>query len=198
MRMRKLGKGQSVIFCVTEEIRSKIHDHTSTHRDAGVSVADVLRWAISETYTEIRQSIPLWAEQGLHFVRHERLWGSICTAGLANISGKQAGEFLQAEAQSLESRYRPHLQPDTAVETTRTTSNDTKAAHIWQRCKNFQELSFRGTRIQEDKSVSFLRKCNKNDKFRDRHLHSLRSIVLIPMSSDLCQLVLLMMDRRLT
>ena len=148
--MRKLEKGQSVIFCVTEEIRAKIHDRTSKKRDAGVSVADVLRWAIFETYTEIRQNIPLWAEQGLRFIRHEQLWEGMCAAGLANISGKQAGEFLEAEAQSLESRYRPHVQPDTAVETTRKPLDDTKAAYIWERCENFQELSFRGSRMQEE------------------------------------------------
>ena len=150
MRMRKLGKGQSVIFCVTEELRSKIHDLTLKTRDAGVSVADVLRWAVYETYAEIRQSIPLWAEQGLRFVRHEQLWSDMCTGDLANVTGKQAGEFLEPEAQSLENRYRPHLQPDTAIGSTPTSSDDAKVAHIWERCESFRELSFRASRLQEE------------------------------------------------
>ena len=150
MRMRKLGNGQSVVFCVTEEIRSRIHDLILKTRDAGVSVADVLRWAIFETCAEIRQSIPLWAEQGLRFVRHERLRSDLCTAGLANITGKQASEFLETEAQSLDDRYRPRLQLDTTIRPIWTSSDDTKAAGIWDRCKSFQDLSFRDSRLQEE------------------------------------------------
>lgn len=115
-----------------------------------MSVADVLRWAVSETYAEIRQDIPLWAEQGVRFVRHEQLWSSICTAGLANITGTQASEFLEPEAQSLNDRYRPRLQPDSATRPTWTPLDDTKAAQIWERCESFQDLSFRDSRLQEE------------------------------------------------
>ena len=67
-----------------------------------------------------------------------------------NVSGEQAGEFLEAEAQSLEQRYRPLLQSDTAVESTRVLLDETKVAHIWKHCDNFKDLSFRASRLQEE------------------------------------------------
>lgn len=41
IRMRKLGKGESVVFCVPEEIKRKILERTSTQNDI-ITVADVL------------------------------------------------------------------------------------------------------------------------------------------------------------
>ena len=128
--MRKLGKGQSVVFCVAEEIRTKIHDHTSKRCGAGVSVADVLRWAVSETYAEIRQSIPLWAEQGLRFVRHEELWSDMGRESGTPMSREQAGEFLEAEAQTIESRYRPRPRLDASVESAQALLSESKVARI--------------------------------------------------------------------
>ena len=57
MRMRKLGKGQSVVFCIPDEIRRRIQELTKQPIDADISVSDVLRWAISETFIDIRRFI---------------------------------------------------------------------------------------------------------------------------------------------
>lgn len=69
--MRKLGKGQSLAFYVTDEIRSRIRECTGKSRAARINVADVIRWAISETFGDIRRCMPLWAEEGQRYIRHE-------------------------------------------------------------------------------------------------------------------------------
>jgi hypothetical protein len=99
MRMRKLGKGQSVVFCGSVEVQLKILQ--SNGKDIGdvIVVADVLSWCIQNTWTQTRKSIPLWATQG---VRHYRRRVACSTpSGLPAIPES----ILEEEAQSLEQRY---------------------------------------------------------------------------------------------
>ncbi|RGP77963.1 hypothetical protein FLONG3_3920 [Fusarium longipes] len=103
MRMRKLGKGQSVEFCVPCEIEQKI---TILKRQEGsetgdITIADVLSWVITETCLDLRKAIPLWLNQGVRFSRQQALWSQDDTG-----SG-WADQFLEDEAQSLDQRYRP-------------------------------------------------------------------------------------------
>ncbi|KAH0423698.1 hypothetical protein CcaCcLH18_11994 [Colletotrichum camelliae] len=106
MRMRKLGKGQSVTFCVPDEIQQKI---TSRQGDDGrtITVSDILEWAISETYTEIRRGILLWANQGRRHNDHRILWEEARIGGSTDLDTNLAKRFLEEEAQTLEQRYRP-------------------------------------------------------------------------------------------
>lgn len=69
MRIRKLGTGQSVVFCVPEEIETKIREMTEATDDQPMSVPDVLRWAIRGTWTDLSRSMPLWLAQGKTFAR---------------------------------------------------------------------------------------------------------------------------------
>ena len=48
MRMRKLGKGQSVVFCIPEEVKCSILELSGKHEKSDIDVSDVLRWAVSE------------------------------------------------------------------------------------------------------------------------------------------------------
>ena len=66
-RTRKLGKGQSVVFCVSEEIQTKIKAARRHSSGSAITVFDVLFWSISEIYNEIRRSMPLWATQAERF-----------------------------------------------------------------------------------------------------------------------------------
>jgi hypothetical protein len=67
MRMRKLGKGQSLVFCVPDEIRVKIIECTRKPQDSTLEVADIVRWAISESMSDLKRNMPLWASQGRRF-----------------------------------------------------------------------------------------------------------------------------------
>ncbi|KAK1584813.1 LOW QUALITY PROTEIN: uncharacterized protein LY79DRAFT_591979 [Colletotrichum navitas] len=119
MRMRKLGKGQSVVFCVPDEIRRKI-EARKQNSDTPITVACILEWSISETFTDLERGIWLWANQGRRYQRNNALWSEAHTDGETKLSGEHAEKFLEEEAQTIENRYSPRnrfdasqLSPDT-------------------------------------------------------------------------------------
>ncbi|KLU86149.1 hypothetical protein MAPG_05168 [Magnaporthiopsis poae ATCC 64411] len=103
MRMRKLGKGQSITFCVPQEIETMI-----LQQRVGIDsieVMDVLEWAIQETILDYHRSIPLWAVQGLRYAHQKSIY---CQTG----SGEQmtqdvTSKLLEDEAQTINDLYRP-------------------------------------------------------------------------------------------
>jgi hypothetical protein len=107
MRMRKLGKGQSVVFFVPREIEQKIcllrgQEHSPS---ANITVSDVLCWAMMETCADLRRAEPLWLSQGIRFAQQQTLWNKLTTQSINRL--ECAKGFLEDEAQSLERRYRP-------------------------------------------------------------------------------------------
>ena len=74
--MRKLGKGQSVEFCVPWEIEQKIAllKSQKESKSREVTIPDVLNWVISETCLDLRKAIPLWLNQGVRFSRQQSFW----------------------------------------------------------------------------------------------------------------------------
>jgi hypothetical protein len=99
MRMRKLGKGQSVVFCGSIEVQRKILK-CNRKTEGPIEVADVLKWSISETCTHMRKSIPLWATQG---IRHQNRRAA--SSGLP-MSKKMVKLLLEPEAQKPTSKIR--------------------------------------------------------------------------------------------
>jgi hypothetical protein len=148
MRMRKLGKGQSVVFCVPEEIKTKILTLTFKTGNASIDVSDVLSWAISETCIDMRQSMPLWAAQGERFERQNALWAEACINGKLLMFKCQAEMFLEDEAQKLEDRYRPRSCTD--VTTFGQASQNNNLHLIMERCLEFDSLNFNSARLQEE------------------------------------------------
>lgn len=118
MRMRRLGHGQSVIFCVPEEIEHKIMKlkEGSSHAGSRITVSDILKWAISETMDDTTRCIPLWVTQGLRFGKHSRLWQQRGDFSV-NHARDWAKSFEEDEAKSLEQRYRPGSTRDNLLET---------------------------------------------------------------------------------
>ncbi|KAI1363994.1 hypothetical protein F5Y08DRAFT_353840 [Xylaria arbuscula] len=109
MRMRLLGEGQSVVFCVPQEILSAIQQGSSYVQCAtgpNISVADILSWAITETWDDTRRSMPLWAAQGRRQKKHNSLW-ALSRASRDGLTKDLAERFLEDEAKTLEDRYRP-------------------------------------------------------------------------------------------
>jgi len=109
MRMRKLGRGQSVSFLVSPEMQNRIRAIRNVARDERpLSVADVIAWAISETWDEAVRSVPLWAVQGMRHIRQEAIWERVEGEGAQGVfSSADAQAYLEPEAICLESRYRP-------------------------------------------------------------------------------------------
>jgi hypothetical protein len=145
--MRKLGKGQSVVFCISQEIRNKIISAVGMSSEHDIGVPDVLHWAISETWMETQRSIPLWATQGQRFERQCELWIRARRAHV-HMGKNLAEEFLEPEAQSLEQRYRPlrqNAQPN-PIEVTQTENIN----RILVRCREFTSVDFQSTQLQEE------------------------------------------------
>ncbi len=147
MRMRKLGKGQTVVFCVPAEIKAKILLCTTKPTRSRIEICDILHWTItSETWTDMRRSMPLWAAQGVRFDRQDRLWKQAQNQGRTILSPQQAAAFLEDEAQSLENRYRP----STGLTTSLFAWAEGDVERIEQRCREFESLSFNSTTLQEE------------------------------------------------
>ncbi|KAK5124339.1 hypothetical protein LTR08_005737 [Meristemomyces frigidus] len=147
MRMRKLGKGQTVVFCIPLEIQTKIRG-TKSDPDSEITVADVLLWSIAETHTEMRRGMPLWAVQGQRYIRQEKLWQQIMQNGKTTLTKSHAEQFLEEEAQSLEHRYRPH--PSQSQSTHLSNTTDVASQLLINRCREFDHLQFSSSTLQEE------------------------------------------------
>ncbi|EJT69150.1 hypothetical protein GGTG_13259 [Gaeumannomyces tritici R3-111a-1] len=101
MRMRKLGKGQSITFCVPQEIETKILQRAGKN---SIEVMDVLEWSIHETFADIQRSIPLWAVQGRRYAHQKSIYSQ---AGSGLITQDLANKLLEDEAQAIDDLYRP-------------------------------------------------------------------------------------------
>ncbi|KAI0458811.1 hypothetical protein F5B21DRAFT_369579 [Xylaria acuta] len=146
MRMRLLGEGQSVVFCVPQEIVSRIQQQLPDIQcddEPTISVSDILAWAITETWSETEHNIPLWAAQGRRNERHKNFWAQCRKTG--NVLTKElAGKFLEDEAKSLEERYRPLQDEDNAHAILE--SDDAITLH----CQQFNSLRLRAAVLQEE------------------------------------------------
>ena len=146
--MRKLGKGQTVLFCVNEEIEDKIRTRVSKSMHANVELADILMWSISETFKETKRAMPLWAVQGERFLRQSELWNDVYAVGTADMSKAQTDPFLEPEAQTLDDRYRARDTVD--VVTQMGQSSIARIEEIKDRCSKFDNLQFRAGTLQEE------------------------------------------------
>ncbi|KAK8143751.1 hypothetical protein G3M48_006813 [Beauveria asiatica] len=157
MRMRKLGHGQSVVFCVSGEMQSRIHMATSKPFDSDVGVDDVLMWAITETHADLRRLMPLWAIQGARFYHQKTTWDSATTEVGITLTKEQAEAFLEEEAQTIENRYRPTSQTAETDATLSSFANltleegeDSPLRSIQNRCDEFGISHFRSAALQEE------------------------------------------------
>ncbi|KAJ9607822.1 hypothetical protein H2200_007901 [Cladophialophora chaetospira] len=147
MRMRKLGHGQSVVFCVPEEItrqleaRKKISDNTS------IGVSDVLCWAMNETWIDIRRSMPLWAAQGRRHEHQNGLWTEAHLDAESPMSQDHARKFLENEIQALEHRYRPNA---TGSISSIYANQSVNLQRIADRCRRFDGLENHTASLREE------------------------------------------------
>lgn len=146
--MRKLGRGQSVVFCIPRDIEQKIQaqrDPKSATTE-GISVSDVLCWAISETWRDLRRMVPLWLTQGVRYYEQEALWNE----GEQYPPDKEtwAKNFLEPEAQKLDARYRPKTGSESAQLLKR--ARPTVKSQFQRRCEEFGLIDFRNSSLQEE------------------------------------------------
>ncbi|KAI6614332.1 hypothetical protein MCOR14_011449 [Pyricularia oryzae] len=150
MRMRKLGKGQTVVFCIPPEIRVKILQKVHKDEDDSIELADVLHWAITETWADIQRSIPLWAVQGRRFGHQKHLWDQSQNGNLsvASMSPQQAIKFQEKEALTIEDLYKPGERQSNPC--CANASSHMGAASIVKHCAQFGEVNFDSAVLQEE------------------------------------------------
>ncbi|KAF5635112.1 uncharacterized protein FTJAE_6495 [Fusarium tjaetaba] len=145
MRMRKLGKGQTVEFCIPWEIEQKIahlKGKGASGREA-ISVSDVLFWAITETCLDLKRAMPLWLAQGVRFSKQEVIWSRLSD------KDTKPDEFLEDEGQSLRERYLP--QKGLSDLSSLTQGLDDSVAEVFKsRCDEFGLGRLRTRSLQEE------------------------------------------------
>ncbi|TGO33323.1 hypothetical protein BHYA_0252g00040 [Botrytis hyacinthi] len=147
MRMRKLGKGQSVLFCAPKDIQRKIIHSTNMIQSDQIEVKHVLLWCIRNTLDQVRKSVVPWAIQGKR--HYERLEALSANPGIVPAS------IQEDEAQSLEERYgfgkekaEERWLADTAPNTDMEYSAELIA--IRKKCGQFGFSSFAGASLHEE------------------------------------------------
>ncbi|EHK23059.1 uncharacterized protein TRIVIDRAFT_230731 [Trichoderma virens Gv29-8] len=149
MRLRKLGRGQSVVFCISEEIQARILKLRQEDDDRPIQVLDVLTWAIHETFMDLHRSIPMWAVQGHRFEKQRAIWESVTTSDGIQLPLEKAEGFLEAEIQSLDDRYRPHSTEKQPVKPLNPSGNPRLEA-IWKRCVDFGNTQLNSSVLWEE------------------------------------------------
>ncbi|KAG9186948.1 hypothetical protein G6011_10056 [Alternaria panax] len=146
MRLRKLGNGQSVCFVIPEEVRTKIYERTGKPTGSPIEVYDVLTWAIGETWSDLKRSLPLWAVQGNRFESHKHL-----LLNGANTTKDQAEAFLEDEAASLETRYKPRTPDDDgSAHLSNWDMTNKNIINIVSRCRDFEAMGFSSAALSEE------------------------------------------------
>lgn len=147
MRMRKLGKGQSVLFCAPKDIQRKIIHSTNVAQSNQIEVKHVLLWCIRNTLDQVRKSVVPWAIQGKR--HYERLEALSANPGIIPAS------IQEDEAQSLEERYGFGKEKadgrwlaDTALNTDMEYSAE--LIDIRKKCAQFGFHSFAGASLHEE------------------------------------------------
>lgn len=154
--MRKLGKGQSVMFCGPMEVERKILHCSGKSPSDTIEVADVLQWSISETCINTKKCIPLWATQGVRHQRRHIAWLESSNGRGEGAALDIAKSLLEAEAQNLQDRYgfgggrsreRGLLHN---VEEKSLSQRKTQFDAIRAKCREFELVSFKNATLQEE------------------------------------------------
>lgn len=156
MRMRKLGKGQSVMFCGPPEVERKILDCCGKAPEDGIEIADVLQWSIRETCANSKRCIPLWATQGMRYLRRSVVWSGSSNDRGSGALLKSAKSLLEVEAQSLQDRYGfTEQRPEEQVllhnmEDDSLSGREAQVQDIRAKCQEFELGSFNSATLQEE------------------------------------------------
>ena len=106
MRMRRLGHGHSVMFLAPLEVDGSIRAISAKDdHNIPVTTTDILRWVIHETWTDIQEQAPYWAQQGISHNSRYEAWTSFCSNELTR--EQLADAWLQPELKSLTDLYAP-------------------------------------------------------------------------------------------
>ncbi|TVY45523.1 hypothetical protein LOCC1_G005368 [Lachnellula occidentalis] len=149
-RLRKLGQGQSVVFCAPLEVQSKILEYSGKKEANLIEVEDVLLWTMRNSWDFTKNGMPLWATQGM---RHYR---RAAACDLSGVVPHVPVGILEPEALTLDERYgldrqliderivcRNRIQVDNDV-------TRTELCSIRAKCREFGLSSFGDSDLHEE------------------------------------------------
>ena len=141
--MRKLGHGHSVMFFAPLEVDLCIRAVAGT-KDPTTQVAtvDILCWAIHETWTDIQQRAPHWAQQGMSHKSRYDAWTRFRNNDFT--PGQLSDAWLQPDQKSLANLFAPCE--------AKNAESDLSALdpEIRQRCKDLGVLSLPSAQMEEE------------------------------------------------
>src|SRR6266702_980735 len=110
MRMRQLGKGQSVMFFAPGEVDRRIRGliPRGLESEKSVRVIDILRWAMHETCWDIAHHLPHWAQQGVDHHRRFSAYKHYTSTG--DLGVFQLTDVRMAEEQEREVNHEAELE----------------------------------------------------------------------------------------
>ncbi|KAK5551104.1 hypothetical protein LTR46_010857 [Exophiala xenobiotica] len=132
MRMRELGHGQSVVFCVPEEIRNQIVAHKPRGEGVCIDVPDISQLG----------------RRGYLDGYSMKLWDGARADGVLSVSKGHAERFLENESQSVAHRYRPQVV--THAPSSDEVVQDVNLQRIASRCLEFDSLDDTVATLQEE------------------------------------------------
>ena len=141
--MRKLGHGHSVMFFAPPEVDRNIRAVAAkTDQNTQVTTVDILCWAIHETWADIQQRAPYWAQQGMSHKSRYDAWSRFCNNDLTPRQLSDA--WIQPELKSLADLYAPCE--------SKNAQSDLSALDplIRQRCKDLGVLSLPSAQMEEE------------------------------------------------
>lgn len=100
--MRKLGHGQSVVFCAPPEIDRQICKLAESSPGTMSHAYNIIRWAIDETLSEIDRYIPQWAEQGVDHHQRQKAYAEYSSSFDTAVIRET---WRQRESKTLEELY---------------------------------------------------------------------------------------------
>ncbi|KAF8318597.1 uncharacterized protein EI90DRAFT_3002306 [Cantharellus anzutake] len=106
MRMRQLGRGQSVIFFAPPDVDRAIHRVSAKESEGQITAYDVVFWSITETCASLQRYSHHWREQGVHYTDRRCAWETFWSSGASDTSELKK-YWLQPESKSLEEMYGP-------------------------------------------------------------------------------------------
>ena len=141
--MRKLGHGHSVMFFAPHEVDQRIRELVAKGNRIPITTPDVLHWAIHETWSDIHQQAPQWAQQGMSHQSRYDTWTRFCENKAT--PEELADAWVQPELKSLEDMYMPCHSLGTASK-----PSVKLPRQIHDRCENIGVLSLREVRMDEE------------------------------------------------
>ncbi|OAQ70003.1 hypothetical protein VFPPC_02542 [Pochonia chlamydosporia 170] len=137
MRMRRLGDGQFITYCIPHSIEHRIRLFTNQAAEYGLSAEAVISWTISQTWADMRGYMPIWGNQGRQYARQSDVWKRILEQEDIGLRRAYLNELKETDVQTVH-----QYQPRQANNVLASGSDNEVVAKIQQRIQEFQWTDF--------------------------------------------------------